>query len=150
MELVIDNREITFYTLTAVEGKLYSCESGRIPRWITTSAGMEENRSRVMDVLSWANRFYYHLNRHPGVSLELHALEKVSSTTRDKDASYTRIGHNLFDEYGQAVIKIDNPKRPFGVALHNRSGIDYYPYFFAFESDLSICTSSAFSLFLTS
>ncbi|KAK0213657.1 hypothetical protein IW262DRAFT_1279982 [Armillaria fumosa] len=141
LELVIDNREVTFYTLTPVGGEMYNCESGRIPRWITTSAGREENRSRVMDVLRWANRFYYHLNRHSaisGVSLELHALEKVSSTTRDKDASYTRIGHNLFDIYGQAVIKIDNPNRPFGVTLQNRSSINYYPYFFAFESDLSI------------
>lgn len=139
--LVIDNREIAFYTLTPVGGKMYSCESGRIPRWITISTGMEENRSRVMDVLHWANRFYYHLNRHSaisGVSLELHALQKVFSTTRDKDASYTRIGRNLFNEDGQAVIKIDNPESPFGVTLYNRSSIDYYPYFFAFESDLSI------------
>lgn len=141
MELVIDNREVAFYSLTPVGGKMYSCESGRIPRWIRTSAGMEENRSRVMDVLRWANRFYYHLNRHSavsGLSLELHALEKVSLTTHDKDASYTRIGQNLFDRHGQAVININNPKRPFGVTLHNRTGIDYYPYFFAFESDLSI------------
>ncbi|KAK0462975.1 caspase domain-containing protein [Desarmillaria tabescens] len=146
MELVIDNREITFYSLTPVGSKVYSCESGRIPRWVRTSAGMEENRGRVMDVLRWANRFHYHRNRHSaisGVSLELHVLEKVSPTTRDKDASYTRIGHNLFDKCGQAVIKIDNPNRPFGVTLHNRSGIDYYPYFFAFESDLSI-SSHAF------
>ncbi|KAK0478861.1 hypothetical protein IW261DRAFT_191311, partial [Armillaria novae-zelandiae] len=141
LEIVIDNREVAFYTITLVEGKMYSCESGRIPRWITTSTGMEENRSRVMDVLHWANRFYHHLNRHSAisdVSLELHALEKVSLTSRDKDASYSRIGRNLFNENGQAVIKIDNPESPFGVTLYNRGSIDYYPYFFAFESDLSI------------
>ncbi|KAG7447114.1 uncharacterized protein BT62DRAFT_62475 [Guyanagaster necrorhizus] len=146
IELVIDNQEIAFYTLTPVRGNVYSCESGRIPRWVRTSAGMEENKDRAMDVLRWANRFYYHLNRHSvisGVSLEFHALGKVSPPTRDKDASYSRIGHNLFDKYGQAVIKIDNPKSPFGVTLYNRSSIDYYPYFFAFESDLSI-SSSAF------
>ncbi|KAK0497900.1 hypothetical protein EDD18DRAFT_124506 [Armillaria luteobubalina] len=115
LELVIDNWEIVFYTLTPVGGKMYSCKSGWIPRWITFSTGMEESRSQVMDVLHWANRFYYHLNRHSaisGVSLELHALQKVSSTTRDKDASYTWIGRNLFNEDRQAVIKIDNPKSP--------------------------------------
>ncbi|KAK0201108.1 hypothetical protein DFS33DRAFT_1456299 [Desarmillaria ectypa] len=75
-----------------------------------------------------------------GISRELHALEKVSPTIHDKDASYARTGCNLSDKYGQTVIKIDNPKRLLGVVLHNRSGIDYYLYFFAFESDLSIST----------
>lgn len=55
---------------------------------------------------------------------------------RDKDVSYTRIAHSLFNEDGQAVI--DNPESQFGVTLYSRSSIDYYPYFFAFECDLSI------------